>query len=214
MKLRSYAATLFILFLYAGAADSQTKPSRPFTTTSARGARYFQLTLNLTFGANGEQQETTQTITTEFAVRGSIPGSCKARMVSQTPTGSGTGTKYIEVGTKFDADDIHLEGDGVALHFVRSASRPVKMIKYKSKDGVEMEEPIITERNVELSVKLPLDKSKVVFDSASKVLTPLKPLPGNSKDDPAAEEAAGLPKADQPMVISMTLMRGEVTAAV
>ncbi len=189
-----------MLMMPMGFAQSKT------TRTPVETARYFQLTLNLKFGANGEQQATTQTITTEFALRGTIRGSSRARMVSQTPTGSGTGTKYIEVGTKFDADDIHLEGGGVALHFVLSASRPVKMIKYKSKDGVDMEEPVIADRTVEFAVKLPLDQMKVVFDSSSKSLMALKPLGDNPKADPAASAAAGaLPSPDQPMVIEMTV---------
>jgi hypothetical protein len=174
--------------------------------TKATPARYFQLTLNLKFGANEQQQETAQTITTEVAVRGTVPGACRARMVSQTPTGSGAGTKYIEVGTKFDADDIHVDGDSVALHFVLSASRPVKMIKYKSKEGVEVEEPVITERVVELSVKIPLDTTKTVFDSSSKSLIPGKRPVSDLKDDPAvvAAAAAGVMSSpDQPVLIEM-----------
>jgi hypothetical protein len=186
------------------AAIAQPKAPRPAVAASSSPVRYFQLAINLKFGASGEQQATTQTITTEVAVRGAGPGSCKARMVSQIPTGSGTGTKYLEVGTSFDANDIHIEGGGVALHFVLSTSRPVKMINYTRRDGVEMEEPIITDRAIELTVKLPLDQPKVVFDSSSKVLLPLKPLKGLSKDDPSAEAAAGPPAQDQPMVIELT----------
>ncbi len=78
------------------------------------------------------------------------------------------------------------------------------MINYTRRDGVEMEEPIITDRAIELTVKLPLDQPKVVFDSSSKVLLPLKPLKGLSKDDPSAEAAAGPPAQDQPMVIELT----------
>jgi hypothetical protein len=188
-----------LLMVLGGIA--QTQVNHP-ASASAK-TRYFELTLNLKFGANGEQQATMQTITTEFAVRSTIPGTTKARMVSQTPAGNGVKTKYIEVGTKFDADDIHVEGDGVALHFVLSASRPVKMIKYKASDGTEIEEPIITDRTVELSVKLPLDRAKVVFDSSSKSLAPLKPLGGNAKDNLAADTASGMPTPDQPMVIEM-----------
>lgn len=198
----STTAAFAILLMYTS-GFAQTKANH--TGVAASETRYFQLTLNLRFGAIGEQQATVQTITTEVAVRGSVPGSSKARMVSQTPTGSGTGTKYIEVGTKFDADDIHVEGDGVALHFVLSASRPVKMIRYKASDGTEMEEPVITDRTVELAVRLPLGQPKVVFDSSSKSLAALKPLENNPKADPAAEAAAGMPKPDQAMVVEMTV---------
>jgi hypothetical protein len=198
---KTTAGLAMLLVALGGVAQAKANRSTPVGAKT----RYFQLTLNLKFGANGEQQATMQAITTEFAVRGSIPGTTKARMVSQTPAGNGVQTKYIEVGTKFDADDIHVEGDGVALHFVLSASRPVKMIKYKANDGTEMEEPVITDRMVELSVKLPLDHAKVVFDSSSKSLAVLKPLGANPKGDPAAEAAAGTPKPDQPMVIEMTV---------
>ncbi|MBB5057312.1 hypothetical protein HDF16_001997 [Granulicella aggregans] len=199
MKWIFRTATGLALLLAAIGGVAQTAANH--AVSAAARTRYFQLTLNLKFGANGEQQATMQTITTEFAVRGTIPGTTKARMVSQTPAGNGVQTRYIEVGTKFDADDIHVEGNGVALHFVLSASRPVKMIKYKANDGTEIEEPIITDRTVELSVKLPLDKAKVVFDSSSKSLEVSKPLGGNAKDDPAA----AMPKPDQPMAIEMTV---------
>jgi hypothetical protein len=183
---------------------AQSKATRPAAAAVPSNVRYFQLAINLKFGAIGEQQATTQTITTEVAVRGDIPGSCKARMISQTPTGSGMGTKYLELGTKFDANDIHIEGDGIALHFVLETSRPVKMLKYTRSDGVEMEEPLIVARTMELSVKLPLDQPKVVFDSSSKLLPPLKPLQSLSKDGPSVEAAAGAPQQDQPMVIELT----------
>lgn len=203
MKLLLSAGALLLLALPAGMFRAQVKT--PQSAAAVSSTRYFQLTLNLTFGANGEVQEGTQTITSEFAIRGSIHGSSKARMVSQTPAGSGTGTRYIEVGTKFDANDIRIEGDGIALHFVLSASRPVKMIRYTQSDGKEMEEPIITERNVELDVKLPLDKPRVVFDSSSKALTQLKSQEINTKNDPAAEASAGVPRGDQPMKVEMAV---------
>ena len=186
------------------AGFSQSKAARSPVATAPSNVRYFQLAINLKFGASGEQQSTMQTITTEVAVRSTIPGSCSARMVSQIPTGRGTATKYLELGTKFDANDIHIEGDGIALHFVLEASRPIKMIKYTRNDGVEMEEPIITARTIELSVKLPLNRPKVVFDSNSKSLRPLQSLKESAVGDPAAEVASGPPQQDQPVEIEIT----------
>lgn len=183
---------------------SQSKTTRSSVAAVPSNVRYFQLAINLKFGASGEQQATTQTITTEVAVRGNIPGSCAARMTSQLPTGSGMGTKFLELGTKFDANDIHIEGDGIALHFILETSRPVKMIKYTRNDGVEMEEPIITAQTIELSVKLPLNRPKVVFGSNSKSLKPLQSLKESAVGDPAAEVASGPPQQDQPIEIEIT----------
>jgi len=202
-----FRAAIYVVGLAMPMAGlAQSKATRSPAATVPSPVRYFQLAIDLKFGASGEQQATTQTITTEVAVRGAAPGACKARMVSQYPTGSGTGTKYIELGTKFDANDIRMDGDGVALHFVLATSRLVKMIKYTRSDGVEMEEPIITEQTVELAVRLPLGQAKVVFDDSSfKPLAPLKPLQGSPTGDPAAEAAAaGPPQQHQPMVIEMT----------
>jgi len=205
MKTILRVALYVAVLVMPAAALAQLKVARPGVAAAPTPVRYFQLAINLKFGASGEQQATTQTITTEVAVRGTIPGSCKARMVSQYPTGSGTATKYIELGTKFDANDIHIEGEDVALHFILATSRPVKMIKYTRSDGVEIEEPIITEQTIELAVKLPLGQAKVVFDDSSfKPLAPLKPLQGATVGDPAAEAAAGPPQQHQPMVIELT----------
>jgi len=204
MKTILRVAIYVVVLVMPIAALAQSKLARPAVAAAPTPVRYFQLTIDLKFGASGEQQATTQTITTEVAVRGTVPGSCSARMVSQVPTGSGTGTKYLEVGTSFDANEIHTDGGGIALHFVLSTSRPVKMIKYTRSDGVEMEEPIITNREIELSVKLPLNQPKVVFDSSSKSLSPLQPLKSLSRGEPSAEAAAGPPQQDQPMMIELT----------
>ncbi len=119
---------------------------------------------------------------------GDLPGSSKTRMGSQVPVAAGGKTQMIDVGTNFDCDNVHLEGDGLALHFVLEASRIGSLIRIKNAEGVEVEEPLITQRTIELSVKLPLNAPKVVFDSKVGVpghplqlLPPLKPLEGDAK---------------------------------
>ena len=166
------ALCLAALLVASPAGSAQSRRSDAMLT------RYFQLTLNLKSGAVADQQQSsTQTITTEVAIRSDRPGSCKARMMFQVPTGSGAGaaTKYIELGTKFDCNDVHIEGDGIALEFALETSRVVQMIKTKSSDGVEMDEPLIGLRAVQLTVKLPLDQAKVVFDSNSEPVPPASP---------------------------------------
>src|SRR5580698_1822553 len=93
---------------------------------------------------------------------------------TQVPVGTGSATRYVELGTKLDCNDVHIEGDGIALEFVLEASGLIGTAKTKGSDGVVFDEPLITQRSVQLSVKLPLDQPKVVFDSSARPLTPLK----------------------------------------
>ena len=174
-----HSCVLLILALFGIVSTSNAQSRRTAAADDAPATRYFQLTLDLNFAASSEQQPTTQTISTEVAVRDGRPGHCKARMVSQMPTGTVSQTKYIELGTKLDCDDVHMEGDSVALVFSLETSRVTKMIKTKNADGTEIDEPVITQRTVQLNVKLPLDQKKVVFDSSTHPLKSLKPLEGS-----------------------------------
>ena len=180
--------------VFPGAA--QSKRSVVASPASAGATRYFQLTMDLKSGPIADQQPTTRTISTELAVRDGRAGSCKARMTSQVPTGAGSGTKYIELGTKLDCNDAHIDGDALALEFALETSRIAAMIKTKGVDGKEVDEPLITQRTVQLTVKLPLGKTQVVFDSNSRHATSLKPL--------GAGVISDLPKEDVPMLIEMT----------
>jgi hypothetical protein len=192
------------LVLVGAAAAGIAQPGKSGSAATA-ASRYFQITLNLKFVQAADQQPATETITTEVAVRDGKPGSCKARMLSQVPTGTGGATKYIELGTKLDCNDIRVEGDGIALEFALEASGYMGTAKTKGSDGVVFDEPMITQRSVQLSVKLPLDRSKVVFDSSAHPLTPLNP------PAPSADASAGVVSAmpvpsrlGAPMLIEMT----------
>jgi|GEM_PF-6772554 len=162
---------------------------------SSSSTRYFKLTMVLKHPVNGELEPVSQSITTEVAVYGDgRTGSCRTRMTSQVPIGTGMATKFIDVGTKFDCNDVRLEGDGLAMSIVLETSRLTRMISLKNRDGVETEEPVISQRNVALSVKLPLDTPKMVFDSKnvdSSKLKPLGPLgAAAAKDETMMQDAA------------------------
>jgi hypothetical protein len=168
-------------------------------------SRYFQITLNLKFAQTADQQPGTETITTEVAVRDGKPGSCKARMISQVPIGTGSATKYIELGTKLDCNDVHVEGDGLALQFTLETSGFIGMAKTRGSDGVIFDEPLIAQRSVQLSVKLPLDQPKVVFDSSAQPTTPLKPLAPPANGAAGVVSATPIPsRLGTPMLIEMT----------
>jgi hypothetical protein len=126
-------------------------------------------------------------------------------MISQVPTGTGSGTKYIELGTKLDCNDVHIEGDGIALEFTLETSRIAGMVKTKGSDGVVIDEPVITQRSVQLTAKLPLDLPKVVFDSSSHPLAHLKAT-SPAADAPASgvNEVPVPPRIDSPLLIEMT----------
>jgi hypothetical protein len=171
-----------------GVAQESGKASMASHTT-----RYFKLTMVLSYPANKELEPVSQSITTEVAVFGDgRSGSCKTRMTSQVPVGTGLTTKFIDVGTKFDCNDVRIEGEGLAMSIVLETSRLAGMVALHNKDG-DTEEPVISQRNLVLAVKLPLDTPKVIFDSKnvdSSKLKPLGPLgAGAAKDGSVAQEA-------------------------
>ena len=192
------------LILIGATAAGIAQPARP-GSAPASSSRYFQITLNLKFVQAADQQPATETITTQVAVRDGKPGSCKARMLSQVPIGTGQAMKYIELGSKLDCNDVRVEGDGIALEFALETSGYMGIAKTKGSDGAVFDEPIITERSVELSVKLPLNRPKVVFDSSAPPLKPLSPpLPSA---DLSAGVVAAMPvpsRLGAPMLIEMT----------
>ena len=78
------------------------------------------------------------------------------------------------------------------------------MIRTKSSDGVEMDEPLINQRAVQLTVKLPLDQAKVVFDSSSKLLPDEKAK--NLRETPRSAPSAANPippSQDSPVLIEL-----------
>jgi hypothetical protein len=169
-------------------AMAQAKPMSAGAAIS--GTRYFQLTLVLRYTASqgGLPVPGEQSITTEVAVIPDRPGasSSRTRMGSQIPVVIGGKTQLIDVGTSFDCNNVRVEGDGVAMSIVLETSRLGGMVPVKEAGGVEVEEPLITQRKIELSIKLPLDTPKVVFDSKMGVPGhPLKPVqslgPGDGK---------------------------------
>ena len=132
-----------LCFLLSGAATSGiAQPGKPGSAPIAP-SRYFQITLNLKFTQAPDQQPATESITTEVAVRDGKPGSCKARMLSQVPAGAGSATRYIELGTKLDCNDVHIEGDGIALGFALETSALMGTAKTRGSDGVVFDEPLI-----------------------------------------------------------------------
>jgi hypothetical protein len=202
--MRSTRIIVLYLFLL-GTAPLGIAQQGKSASAPVAASRYFQLTLNLKFAQTADQQPATETITTEVAVRDGKPGSCKARMISQVPIGTGSASKYIELGTKLDCNDVHVEGEALALQFTLETSGYIGMARTRGSDGVIFDEPMIAQRNVQLSVKLPLDQPKVVFDSSTHPATPLKP-PASPGDG-----AAGVVSATQipsrlgtPMLIEMT----------
>lgn len=179
-------------FAMAASAEVMAQPAKPLTHagTASSATRYFQVTLVLRFSASpeGPPAPGTQSITTELAVSGNRPGSSKTRMGSQVPIITGGKTQLIDVGTNFDCDNVHVERDGLALHFLLETTRVGNMIRTKDAEGVEVEEPIISKRTIELTVKLPLDSAKTVFDSTVgvpghqlKQMAPLSPLQVDAK---------------------------------
>jgi hypothetical protein len=203
MKANPIAAFCLVLLAAATAGVAQPKSSGAATSATPAATRYFQLTLNLTFGPVADQQPTTQTITTEVAVRSERPGSCKVRMISQVPAGTGSRTRYLELGTKFDCNDVHIEGVGLALQFTLETTRIIGMVKTRTNAGVVIDEPMLDERTVQLTVKLPLDQTKVVFDSRSKLTPPLKSLPPSVTSGTVLSPPVP-PREDPPMLIEMT----------
>jgi hypothetical protein len=180
-----HTITLCLILIGATAAGI-AQPGRS-GSTAAPSSRYFQITLNLKFAQAADQQPATETITTQVAVRDGKPGSCKARMLSQVPTGTGGAMKYIELGTKLDCNDVRVEGDGIALEFALETSG------------------YITQRSVELSVKLPLDQPKVVFDSSAHPLKPLSPPAPLGDASGSVVSAMPVPsRLGAPMLIEMT----------
>lgn len=185
-----YALAASVVGMAQQAAKSETGAS-----ISPSSTRYFKLKVELRFPTSPEQEPVTQSMTTEVAVNKDRPGSgsCRIRMGSQVPIGTGMATKFIDVGTKFDCNDIHVEGDGLALSIVLETSRISRMISLKNRAGVETEEPVISQRNLALSVKLPLDTKKVIFDSKNVDPSKLKrlgSLDAEAKDAPMMQEAA------------------------
>ncbi len=155
-------------------------------------SRTFQLTLVIESPQSGAAaaQPPAESITTEIVVPGEgRMGYGKARMTSQLPTSSQAGAKLVELGTKLDVGEVHVDGKELALHFVLETSRLTGFVSSKDDKGAVVEEPLITERTVELSVKLPLDRAKVVFDSKA-VMKPV-PEPGMKGEMKPLPEAGG-----------------------
>lgn len=191
--------TLILCLVIAGVTGAANGQSRKAAAATS-AARYFKIDLALKFGAVPAQGPAMQSISTEVAVRAGKPGSCKARMISQVPTGMGGQTKFVDLGTKLDCNDVHVEGNALALQFTLDASRIKQMVKSKAADGSPMEEPLITQRTVQLTVRLPLNKTETVFDSSTHAMKPLGPVglkPGEGGPAPAMGE-------DVPLVIEMT----------
>jgi hypothetical protein len=199
----THIIALFLVLV--GAATAGIAQPEKSSSAAAVASRYFQVTLNLKFVQAADQQPATETITTEVAVRDGKPGSCKARMLSQVPTGTGRATKYIELGTKLDCNDVRIEGDGIALEFALETSGYMGTARTKGSDGVVFDEPMITQRSVQLSVKLPLDRPKVVFDASAHPLTPLKPPAPLGDTSAGVVSAMPVPsRLGAPMLIEMT----------
>jgi len=133
MKAAHTIALCLILIVATAAGIAQ--PGRPGSTAAA-SSRYFQITLNLKFAQAADQQPASETITTQVAVRDGKPGSCKARMLSQVPTGTGGAMKYIELGTKLDCNDVRVEGDGIALEFALETSGYMGTAKTKGSEAM------------------------------------------------------------------------------
>jgi hypothetical protein len=181
----------------------QTSAQSKGSATSA--TRYFQLTLNLKSDGADAKQNGNQTIVTEVAVGNDKPGSCKARMIYQVPYALGSATKYAELGTKFDCNNVHWEGDGLSLDLVLETSRVIQMIKTKANNGVVLDEPLIGQRAVQLTTKLLLARPKVVFDSKSERPEKMRQAP-NKADAITSNAAQALPppNRDHPIVIELT----------
>ncbi len=201
-----------------GTAESSNPVSS--VPKGSRAPRYFQITMILRYTASvdGPPAPAPQSVTTGVVVSDDKAGSCKVRMGSQIPVMMDGKSKYIDVGTNLDCNNVHLEGDGLALSIVLDTSRVREMVRLKDGNGVETEEPLITQRRIELSVKLPLDTPKVVFDSsaAAKVhpLEQLKPVGGGADAAAADKSAPARPVIVAPKVMTQDpAMQIEMTAS-
>lgn len=172
---------LSAVLVCGGVASSfgQAKGVSRAGVTAASGSRNFQLTMVIESPQSGETatQPTTQSITTEIVVVEGRTGSGKARMTSQLPSSSSSRSKLVELGTKLDCTDVYMDGNELALHFVLETSRFTGYVESTDEKCGTVKEPLISQRTVELSVKVPLDRPKIVFDSRTVSKGGLKPLP-------------------------------------
>jgi hypothetical protein len=177
----------------SAACLAQTTAKNSGAGAGSASTRYFQLTLDLKYPstADGQPQPPDQSISTQVAVGNGRPGSCKTRMTSQLPLVMAGKTTYLDLGTKFDCNNVHVEGNGVAFSIVIETSNVRGMIKTKNHDGGETEEPIISQRNLALSVKLALDTPQVIFDSKAMDSSKLKKI-GPSQTVGALQQEPGL----------------------
>ncbi len=168
--MKIFARGLSGLVLAAAATAGVGQAARPVLNGSGPGTapttRHFQITVVLRYPGNETPEPRTESITTEVTVGSDgRTGSSKTRMTSQVPMVMAGTTKFVELGTKFDCNDVRIDGDGLALSVILKTSLVNGSVTTKSNSGVETEEPLISERNLELEVKLPLDTPKIIFDS-------------------------------------------------
>ena len=102
------------------------------------------------------------------------------------------------MGTHQYSVQVRVERDALALQFILDASRIKDMVKTTAPDGTTLDEPLITQRTVQLSVKLPLNHTEVVFDSSTHpqaTLTTLSPQSGQPAPLPTTQ--------DVPLILEM-----------
>jgi hypothetical protein len=62
-------------------------------------------------------------------------------------------------------ENVRIDGNGLVLSVILETSLVNGTVTTKNSNGVETEEPIISQRNLELAMKLPFETPKVIFDS-------------------------------------------------
>ncbi len=182
----------------AGVAQSRTHGGEGTTMT-----RYFELTMVLRFPGAPGREERVQRLTTDLAVVRDRPGasSGKARMISQTPVMMQKGPTYVDLGTKLDCNDVRVDGNALAMGVVLETSAVNGTVTTVDKEGRSLQEPLISQRNLSLQIRLPFGKPTVIFDAKNGDLERERPLPGEGGGASATVE--GPPPATE-MQVEMT----------
>lgn len=166
--------------------------------------RYFELKLVMRYPGAPGREPRVESLMTDIAVIKDRPGasSCRARVTSQVPVMMQKGPTYLDLGTKLDCNDVRVEGNAVAMAVVLETSSVNGMVTTRDKDGQSLEEPLISQRNLQLQARLPLGKPTVIFDTKNMEPMRLKPL----KEDAGAvagSETDGM-RAPAEMQVEMT----------
>lgn len=166
-RLFASASTAAALFASCMMTSGQSDKVARHVPEASQRTRYFQLEMVVRYPTGTEDQPRSQSLLTDVAVDPDRPGHCRMRMGSQVPLVMSGTTKFVDVGTKLDCNNIRVDGDALTLSFVLETSFLTGTVTTKNSAGAETEEPTISQRTVELAARVPLGTPKIVFDSKS-----------------------------------------------